>query len=426
MSVQANAIMRHRQRQQLAFALLALCLATVPAPAITIQLDYTYDTGFLAPGSQARASLDAAANFFSNILNDTFSTIQTPPKFVGSSGGMVVWQWTMNFGNPSNTNPVVLTDPTVNADQYRIFAGARNLSGNTLGIGGSGGYSWSSTPTGGFTSGEITQINQTTTNFENAVERRGETSGFARWGGTIAFDSAPPSPWHYNPTTMPSGGVTDFYSVAIHELAHALGFGERDDDPGNVTPWESFVSGTSFFGSNANAEYGGAVPLSGDLSHWASGASSVVYGTSISQEVAMDPELTTGTRKRFTELDAAAMKDIGWTVVPPPALFGDYNDNGIVDAADYVIWRKRLNQNVTIPNDMTPGMVTATDYTVWRTNFGDTPSGGTGSAVAGVPEPSGTALMLLGCATVRLAHRKRRREDGATDHPTGGTRRGLM
>ena len=106
---------------------------------------------------------------------------------------------------------------------------------------------------------------------------------------------------------------------------------------------------------------------------------SVVYGGSTAQEAAMDPDLQNGTRKRLTALDAAALKDIGWEVIapPPPAgIDGDYNDNDIVDAADYVVWRDRLNQSVTIPNDATPGTVTAADYTVWRSNFGRMPASG--------------------------------------------------
>jgi hypothetical protein len=384
----------------------------VPASAIVIQLDYSYDTGnFFAPGSQARASIEAAATFFSDILADTFSAIQTPNTFVGSSGS-VTWQWTMNFTNPANNNPVVRTNPIVNADQYIVFAGARNLSGNTLGVGGPGGYTWSSNPTGTFTSAEISQINQITANFEDAVERRGETSGFARWGGAITFDSAPPAPWHYNHTTVPSGTVTDFYSVAIHELAHALGFGEDDTDGSNFTAWESFVSSgdSRFYGSNATAAYGGPVPLqpAPDLSHWAEGTTSVVYGTSVPQEAAMDPTLTTGTRKRFTALDAAAMKDIGWTVVSLPANYGDYNNNGVVDAADFAIWRKRLGQSVMIPNDSTPGMVSSSDYTVWRNNFGDTLFGGAGASVSSAPEPSGLMLIFAACAAAPFARRKRR------------------
>lgn len=49
---------------------------------------------------------------------------------------------------------------------------------------------------------------------------------------------------------------------------------------------------------------------------------------------------------------------------------GDYNDNGTVDAADYVVWRKNLDTINLIPNDTTPHWVMEEDYPVWRANFG--------------------------------------------------------
>jgi hypothetical protein len=68
------------------------------------------------------------------------------------------------------------------------------------------------------------------------------------------------------------------------------------------------------------------------------------------------------------------------------ALLGDFNTDGIVDAADYVTWRK---------NDNTPS-----GYDTWRANFGLTANRGSGtSANAAVPEPA-TAAMLMFAAPV--------------------------
>jgi len=380
----------------------------VPASAINIQIDYTYAGAFFPVDSQPRAALEAAASYFSTILTDTFSAIQTPSPLSKPNGTMMTWQWTMNFNNPTTGASVVLTNPTVAVDRYIIYAGASNLANSTLGVGGPGGYNWSAS--GSIHPTDQTQVNQITSAFQDAVEDRGESGGFAHWGGTVTFDSSPQNPWHFNHNTSPSGSVTDFYSVAIHELAHALGFGEKDANASNVTPWESFISGSSFFGSNANSEYGGPVPLHAvDLAHWATGTDGVVYGSAVEQETAMDPEITQGTRKRFTALDAAAMKDIGWTVVAPPAppsVLGDYNNNGIVDAADYVVWRRTLGQSVTIPNDMTPGSVVSGDYTVWRSHFGQTSGGGSGGGA--VPEPGCWLFVLLGATGLSAARRKRR------------------
>jgi hypothetical protein len=84
-----------------------------------------------------------------------------------------------------------------------------------------------------------------------------------------------------------------------------------------------------------------------------------------------------------------------------PGVPGDYNGNGMVDAADYVLWRK----GGPLANEVdTPGTVNAADYTEWRARFGN-PGGGSGLASA-VPEPGSWALLssllLLGACRARL------------------------
>ena len=41
------------------------------------------------------------------------------------------------------------------------------------------------------------------------------------------------------------------------------------------------------------------------------------------------------------------------------ALLGDYNHNGIVDAADYVVWRKNVGTSTALPNDLIGGTLLA-------------------------------------------------------------------
>ena len=85
----------------------------------------------------------------------------------------------------------------------------------------------------------------------------------------------------------------------------------------------------------------------------------------------------------------------------PPVLAGDYNDDGKVDAADYVVWR---NGGPLLNETVTPGSVTPEDYDEWQAHFGNmTPGGGQNSAAA-VPEPGSVALAMLalcGCAAIR-------------------------
>ena len=62
--------------------------------------------------------------------------------------------------------------------------------------------------------------------------------------------------------------------------------------------------------------------------------------------------------------------------------FGDYSKNGVVDAADYVLWRKTLGSTWDLQADGSGnGFVDQADYTFWRSNYGAVvvPSGGSGS-----------------------------------------------
>jgi hypothetical protein len=74
-----------------------------------------------------------------------------------------------------------------------------------------------------------------------------------------------------------------------------------------------------------------------------------------------------------------------------PSLPGDYNRNNVVDAADYVLWRKTLGTSVTsysAADGNGDGTITQSDYPVWRANFGQTAGAGTAAIVALASEVS--------------------------------------
>ena len=84
----------------------------------------------------------------------------------------------------------------------------------------------------------------------------------------------------------------------------------------------------------------------------------------------------------------------------PSGLQGDYNDDGIVDAADYTVSRDALGSTTNLAADGNGnGIVDAADYDVWKTNFGAHAGSGAGAeANAAVPEPSTMVLMLFAAA----------------------------
>jgi hypothetical protein len=88
---------------------------------------------------------------------------------------------------------------------------------------------------------------------------------------------------------------------------------------------------------------------------------------------------------------------------------GDYNADGQVDAADYVVWRKGYGESV--PNwsgadGNGDGVVDDDDFAVWTAGYGS-PAAGSGSALAPpVPEPAATALACVALVGACLSRRR--------------------
>lgn len=84
---------------------------------------------------------------------------------------------------------------------------------------------------------------------------------------------------------------------------------------------------------------------------------------------------------------------------------GDYNDDGAVDAADYVVWSKFLGTQTPLRNETaTPGEVTFDDYDVWLKNFSSS-AAGTGSA-GNVPEPASGGFAFMAIVVHLLSDRR--------------------
>ena len=94
----------------------------------------------------------------------------------------------------------------------------------------------------------------------------------------------------------------------------------------------------------------------------------------------------------------------------PLLLPGDYNDDGLVDASDYTVWRDSFGSTITLPNeDASPNVVDMSDYNVWKVNFGTTIVSGAGALSSGsVPETTTFVLAFFAAAVPLLLSGRRR------------------
>jgi hypothetical protein len=93
------------------------------------------------------------------------------------------------------------------------------------------------------------------------------------------------------------------------------------------------------------------------------------------------------------------------TGTTPAGVLGDYNNNGVVDAADYVVWR---DNPASLQNEGTsPGVVDQEDYNFWRSRFGA--NAGSGAAAA-VPEPTTLVLMIACLLAMCVIHQPGRKK----------------
>ena len=91
-------------------------------------------------------------------------------------------------------------------------------------------------------------------------------------------------------------------------------------------------------------------------------------------------------------------------------LVGDYNEDDVVDAADYTVWRDHLGTAFDLPNrdPDNSGNISQDDYDSWKGNFGAVAgSGALANLSSNVPEPASVMLLLAagGLASLRIRTR---------------------
>jgi len=323
------------RRRLAALGPLAAAISAAPlASALVLELDYG-NQAFFNGNVTAKAAVDAAAADLSAAITTFLAPLNTD-VFTGTAPDTSFAEFDFSFGytNPFTGAAETIATPTSAADTVTIYVGQRFLTGNTLGQGGPGGAgigiqtsSFNQTSLATAVADANAQSNAALS--RNAGPTIGSLSGsvgsanydvsYGIHVGNLWFDSDTDNNnvedfngWHLDHTAPVAAGKSDLYSVALHELLHAIGIGSSES-------WDAMVDGTDWLGANANALNGTGIGLiDADGGHIAADVQSVTIDTNMMQEVVMDPNLTTGTRKTLTQLDLAFLQDIGYETVAIP------------------------------------------------------------------------------------------------------------
>lgn len=404
------------------------------ALAIDIQLEFLGDT-FVSRNAAARAAVEAAAEHVGEAINSTLAPIDQT-QFQDTAGDTTAsLDWTFSFQEEQTEEPIgrfptAVPNPQLAADTVRIFVDTQPLEdANDVGIGlpagaaaeigasfipplnavaiqGVAGLADAEMNRGG--DGPLIGVlfegpdNLNGDIDVNPVRFRSSFGGIAfdndlNNDGSVDAEAALLEFWHLDHTTAVPETKIDLFSVAVSEILAALGFGTSDS-------FETRADGRDWNGAEVAALLGSGEDLLDPIETRSvvSGQQSPRVSDGVLQEAVLDPNITAGEREELTLLDLALLRDIGWTTIGFVDLPGDYNADGIVNAADYTVWRDRLNAPPgALVNDPDGGVIGQAQYDTWAANFG----AATGSAFT-IPEPASAALLAI--AGVMLIRRRSR------------------
>jgi hypothetical protein len=187
-----------------------------------------------------------------------------------------------------------------------------------------------------------------------------------------------------NRSTATMTGTVSAFSLTGTEPANARLVGKTLTVDGDLTMGAS--SDLAFDIANVGHDFvdvTGAATLAGTIDVTQLGSFTPAAGATYTILSAAEGITNLGVNFNLPAGFHASIVDATNLVLTYGLLQGDFNSDGVVNAADYVIWRKSGGSN--------------TDYQLWRSNFGNTAGAGT-STVTGqqaVPEPATWLLALL-------------------------------
>ncbi|MGE3640112.1 MAG: choice-of-anchor Q domain-containing protein, partial [Pirellulales bacterium] len=333
-------------------------------------------------------------------------TISGGRNMVGSGGAIF------------NAENLTVQSSTITASQAVNGAGFFNLNSGTLLVQNSTISNNLATSSGGgiFNSGTLAVENSTISGNRATTSAGGVAQNYTATATTLLRNTTISQNHsdNNNAGAEPGGGIlVGSGAVTLHNSIVADNFRgsgvlTEDDISGslNASSTHNLIgtggSGGLTNGTNGN-QVGVANPLLGSLAD--NGGPTLTHALlahspaiNMGDNAQAPPGLTTDQRGGAFARVVNVTVDIGaFELQPPgPALPGDYNQNNIVDAADYVLWRDTFGRTGVAAfsgaDGDGDGTIAQGDYAVWRTHFGQSlpaaGAGATGDALAAAPAPA--------------------------------------
>ena len=282
------------------------------------------------------------------------STLILASSAPSASAGLITWN--VNFADVTNNTGVGFDDATKGAARRQTFLEVLDYLGSVLDETGTVDLDIlaSQTDGSGFLASAGPYFFSGPAGFRNGFVydhlKNGSDPTSLVPDATVTFDFG--YTWN-SETDTPTGSEFDLYTVALHEMSHAIGYmsliqpdGTSDisgGDPGVYSVYDSFLElgdGTDLFGAggdflgsasdltsgnvyfngaNAALAYGGPVPVYAP-STFQSGSSIAHLANSVTS--LMNYSVAPGVSKRlYSSVDLGVLKDIGWNIstVPEPS-----------------------------------------------------------------------------------------------------------